>query len=44
MLETYPWYIVYGFYGSLLKAHICDDWHMCEVSTWYMILVFMVHT
>jgi len=24
MLETYPWYLVYGCYGSLLEAHICD--------------------
>jgi hypothetical protein len=25
MLETYPWYIVYGCYGSFLEAHICDS-------------------
>ena len=23
-LETYPWYIVYGCYGSLLEENICD--------------------
>jgi hypothetical protein len=24
MLETYSWYLVYGCYGSLLEAHLCD--------------------
>jgi hypothetical protein len=43
MLEIYPMYIVYSFYGSLLEEHLCDDWHMCEEYTWYMILVVMVH-
>jgi hypothetical protein len=44
MLETYPWYIVYGCYSSLLEEHFCDDWHMCEAYTWYIILFVMVYS
>jgi hypothetical protein len=24
MLDTHSWYLVYGCYGSLLEAHLCD--------------------
>ena len=55
MLETYPSYMVYGCYGSLLEAHLCDidigmrhiflvlSWGT-SLMLWYFILEYlMVH-
>jgi hypothetical protein len=37
MLETYPWHIVYGFYGSLLEAHLCDIGIHLRHILWHMV-------
>jgi hypothetical protein len=35
MLDTYPWYIVYGCYGSLLEEHIYDIGIYFRFILWY---------